>query len=263
MGRYPVRLPRAHSVRTRAHVLACSNSKAGEGAGSVEYERNAALKRSALRLRSLLQDWTRAVHRLKDFVAEARDNVKYLYSMEPWLDPMYSLPPSKLVQAIPSCIDALGRMMATATHYRSPQRMTTLLALVSSHLVAVCTAHIDSLVLSQAAARMNEAVTGWARSRDAGFRTDAAGGDSKSTGAELIPEVSSTKRLQHGTLRPVPRDATGLALGAREMGGRSHKLVVNGDTFWSCDAKALVTHCRTCLRLLRAYKLAFRTTKVR
>lgn len=265
-------------------------------AGNVEYELAAAVDRSRRRMQALLTSWQEAMTTLHESTAEShvractyggvrvrnlhsdsfcgpssQDNVKYLYSMQVWLEPLYVLPLSQLTTSLPATISALGRMMVTARFFRSVRRMTTMMCLMSSHLVTMCLTHMCEAVYASMVAREADALR---RTATSGAVPGAAAVSSTDGGPpenilSRIPIAGSVSDLQRPVLLSVRhshseggRRGGGHRLQRSPHGSSKSRRAIDGSAFWQCDSKEIIRRCRSCLRLLKSYKLSFRKTKV-
>jgi hypothetical protein len=70
-------------------------------------------------------------NRITDATNEARDNVKYLYSLEKQCVPLYRLEPSKMTVHIPKLMHTIHMIYTTSRYYNTTERITILLSKVA------------------------------------------------------------------------------------------------------------------------------------
>ena len=86
--------------------------------------------------------WKGVDLRLTDAVNEAKDNVKYLTTLEKSLEPMYIGTPSQVIDGLPSLINNIKMMYAIARYYGTNERMTRLFFKITNQMVTLCKEHI-------------------------------------------------------------------------------------------------------------------------
>ena len=106
---------------------------------------------------------------ITDAANEAKDNVKYLATLEQSLEPMYMGTPHTIQDSLPTLINNIKMMHTIARYYNTSERMTILFQKVTNQMVRNCKEHIllpgklwdqDKLVLLgnlTAAVHLNEA----------------------------------------------------------------------------------------------------------
>ncbi len=106
---------------------------------------------------------------ITDAANEAKDNVKYLATLEKSLEPMYMGTPHTIQDSLPTLINNIKMMHTIARYYNTSERMTVLFQKVTNQMVRNCKEHVlapgklwdqDKLVLLDnltAAVRLNEA----------------------------------------------------------------------------------------------------------
>ncbi|KAI9314021.1 dynein heavy chain, N-terminal region 2-domain-containing protein, partial [Zopfochytrium polystomum] len=80
----------------------------------------------AVKSRALLNTWKDLDNRVTDAANESKDNVKYLYTLERFYDPLYNCDPLGMIPAIPGLINAIKMIYSISRYYNTSERMTSL-----------------------------------------------------------------------------------------------------------------------------------------
>ena len=99
---------------------------------------------SALKLYSMPQEWADCDIALTDAINEAKDNVKYLTSLEKYIEPLYSSLPSHIIEILPSLIKNISMMYNIAKYYSSKEKMEKLLVMISLQIIQNCKYNIEN-----------------------------------------------------------------------------------------------------------------------
>ena len=86
--------------------------------------------------------WKASDLRLTDALNEAKDNVKYLTTLEKSLEPLYIGTPNAVMDGLPSLINNVKMMYAVARYYGTTPRMTRLFYKISNQMIACCKSHL-------------------------------------------------------------------------------------------------------------------------
>uniref|UniRef100_A0A8C8DVN9 Dynein, axonemal, heavy chain 5 n=1 Tax=Oryzias sinensis TaxID=183150 RepID=A0A8C8DVN9_9TELE len=75
---------------------------------------------------------------------EAKNNVKYVYSLETFYEPLYKCDPVRKMKAVPSLINAIRTIHNVSRYYNDSEKITTLFLLVTNQMVSSCKAYITN-----------------------------------------------------------------------------------------------------------------------
>ncbi|XP_049912492.1 dynein axonemal heavy chain 5 [Epinephelus moara] len=80
---------------------------------------------------------------------EAKDNVKYLYTLDKFFGPLGKCTPSSMLEHIPSLMASIRMIHTVSQYYNTSERMTSLLLKVTNQMITTCRSY-----LSQGVARI-------------------------------------------------------------------------------------------------------------
>lgn len=93
---------------------------------------------------SKMQQWQEIDNKITDAANEAKDNVKYLSTLEKFSEPLYKCDPVQMVSALPGLINAIKMMHSIARYYNTSERMTALFVKITNQMIRCCYEHIEA-----------------------------------------------------------------------------------------------------------------------
>ena len=86
----------------------------------------------------LLRRWKATDGQLTDLLNEAKDNVKYLSSLDHFIEPLYTGTIAQIKDSLPGLFTNLKMMVSIARYYSTGERITRLLRKIANQIIAGC-----------------------------------------------------------------------------------------------------------------------------
>nr|XP_026487863.1 dynein heavy chain 8, axonemal-like [Vanessa tameamea] len=86
----------------------------------------------------LIKKWRLIDNQVTDYYNEAFDNVKYLYALEKYCEPLYRCDPLTMQQFIPGLLYTVRMVYATSRYYNTTKQISTLLVKVTNQILNMC-----------------------------------------------------------------------------------------------------------------------------
>ena len=90
----------------------------------------------------LLVKWREMDSKVTDSANEARDNLKFLYTLERFCDPLYNSNPVLMLKELAGLMNAVRMINSVSRYYNTSERMTSLLVKVTNQMITACKSYI-------------------------------------------------------------------------------------------------------------------------
>ncbi len=87
---------------------------------------------------NLLRRWKLIDVEITESANEAKDNVKYLFTLERFIDPLYTGNAETITDTLPALMNSIKMIHTIARYYNTPERMTSLFAKITEQMIANC-----------------------------------------------------------------------------------------------------------------------------
>jgi dynein heavy chain len=91
---------------------------------------------------NLLRRWKQIDVNITEQANEAKDNVKYLYTLERFIDPLYTGNAETITDTLPALMNSIKMIHTIARYYNTSERMTSLFAKITEQMISNCKMHI-------------------------------------------------------------------------------------------------------------------------
>jgi len=91
---------------------------------------------------TLLRRWKQTDINITESANEAKDNVKYLFTLERFIDPLYTGNAETITDTLPALMNSIKMIHTIARYYNTSERMTSLFAKITEQMIANCKMHI-------------------------------------------------------------------------------------------------------------------------
>uniref|UniRef100_A0A452H148 Dynein axonemal heavy chain 5 n=1 Tax=Gopherus agassizii TaxID=38772 RepID=A0A452H148_9SAUR len=95
----------------------------------------------------LLKQWKELDGNVTNAANEAKDNVKYLYTLDKFFGPLGKASPVTIVEHIPSLINSIRMIYSTSPYYNTSEQMTSLLLKITNQMINTCKIYLSEGVL--------------------------------------------------------------------------------------------------------------------
>ena len=86
----------------------------------------------------LLARWKQIDVSITEAANEAKDNVKYLFTLERFIAPLYVGTPSTIADTLPALMNSIKMIHTIARYYNTPERMTNLFTKITEQMILNC-----------------------------------------------------------------------------------------------------------------------------
>ncbi|GBG28853.1 Dynein heavy chain 5, axonemal [Hondaea fermentalgiana] len=178
---------------------------------------------------SLLKRWRQIDINITEAANEAKDNVKYLGTLEKFIEPLYSGTPQTIIDALPALMNSIKMIYTIARYYNTSERMTTLFIKISNQLIINCKRYITRA-------------------------TSASNGTGDAAAQEKKQAVIAAATASFSFKGPVVPATSSLAAAGQSDGDSVERI-------WDQDPERLLQALEACLQLNEAYQEQYHLTK--
>ena len=100
--------------------------------------KNGINEQSRLTVSSLIRRWKAIDVELNEATNEAKDNEKYLRTLDKFIEPLYNSQPSQIVDNLPALMNSIKMIHTIARYYNTTERMTTLFVKITNQMIENC-----------------------------------------------------------------------------------------------------------------------------
>ena len=86
----------------------------------------------------LLNDYNRLDLQLTDKLNEAKDNFKYLSTLEKFIEPLYRGTPEQIIDTLPALMNTIKMIHTIARFYNTADKMTSLFMKITNQMITNC-----------------------------------------------------------------------------------------------------------------------------
>jgi dynein heavy chain len=83
-------------------------------------------------------NWNGMENRVTEALNEAKDNVKYLQTLEKFLEPLYTSNPTTIKETLPALMNSIKMIHTIARYYNTNERMTGLFVKITNQMILNC-----------------------------------------------------------------------------------------------------------------------------
>jgi len=87
---------------------------------------------------SLLRRWKQIDVNITEAANEAKDNVKYLFTLERFIEPLYTGTASSIIDTLPALMNSIKMIHTIARYYNTTERMTNLFSKITDQMISNC-----------------------------------------------------------------------------------------------------------------------------
>ena len=90
----------------------------------------------------IFKRWKHIDNSITDSLNEAKDNVKYLATLDKYTEPLYHGEPQQIIEALPGLMNNAKMMLTIARYYSTSERMTILFCKITNQMITKCKKHV-------------------------------------------------------------------------------------------------------------------------
>lgn len=92
---------------------------------------------------NLLRRWKQLDISITEAANEAKDNVKYLFTLDRFIEPLYTGTPQSIMETLPALMNSIRMLHSIARYYNTNERMTGLFVKITNQMIANCKFYIN------------------------------------------------------------------------------------------------------------------------
>jgi len=85
-----------------------------------------------------MNDYNRLELMLTDKLNEAKDNFKYLSTLEKFIEPLYDGTPEQIMETLPALMNTIKMIHTIARFYNTADKMTSLFMKITNQMITNC-----------------------------------------------------------------------------------------------------------------------------
>ena len=117
---------RTKEVKTVLAVLHMANKSSGEH------------QSRSKDINTLTNDWKNVDIKITEALNEAKDNVKYLTTLEKFIEPLYTGTPQTIIDSLPALMNSVKMIHTIARYYNTVEKMTQLFMKITNQMINTC-----------------------------------------------------------------------------------------------------------------------------
>lgn len=86
----------------------------------------------------LLNQWKSVDIKITEALNEAKDNVKYLTTLEKFIEPLYTGTPQTIIDSLPALMNSVKMIHTIARYYNTTEKMTQLFMKITNQMIKNC-----------------------------------------------------------------------------------------------------------------------------
>lgn len=87
---------------------------------------------------TLITNWKNVDIKITEALNEAKDNVKYLTTLEKFIEPLYSGTPQTIIDSLPALMNSVKMIHTIARYYNTAEKMTQLFMKITNQMINTC-----------------------------------------------------------------------------------------------------------------------------
>jgi len=148
-----VRMTRLTSITEQLKTKECKNVLAVLASVTKSDRTDDTVRQS---LFALLRKWKQVDIAITEGANEAKDNVKYLFTLEKFIEPLYLGDPVSIVDTLPALMNSIKMIHTIARYFNTTERMEDLFSKVTYQMINSCKAYILSVQAEETGSRLWE-----------------------------------------------------------------------------------------------------------